>query len=237
MSASAPSLHKTMDNKCPLNNKDYDRSPQIKPDDCLRQLLLSVIPQHHNETSSGTPPQFQIKYHKASELPHFFVPLTPAALAGYDMALVQAVRRQDVEQLRAWHHQGRCLHAGNPYGETILHAAARRGATAVVKLLLYECRDVPVQVCCDYQRTVLHDACWTVTPHWDCIELILDACPDLLFVQDCRGNTPLQYVPKEHWGDWCRFLKLRHEQPCQDRNNKSKLEPRELQVIVPVQDE
>lgn len=137
----------------------------------------------------------------------------------------------------------------------MLHAAARRGAASVVRFLLEECGDVPVKVRCDYGRTVLHDACWTVhaPQNWDCIELLLDACPDLLFVRDCRGSTPLQYVPREHWGDWCRFLRrrhLEHHQRCDGDDHdhdgaegrrgaaaaeihKSKLAPRELQVIVP----
>ena len=230
--ASAPSLLKEIDNASSTIGNKNDPLAQVKPDDFLRELLLpQESPQLENEKTL----QYRLKYYKASELSDFFVPLTPQAIAGYDTALVQAVRRQDEALLRTWHAQGRNLHAGNPYGETILHAAARRGATDVVRLLLHECQ-VPVRVCCDYQRTVLHDACWTVTPHWDCIELLLDACPDLLFVQDCRGSTPLQYVPKEHWGDWCRYLKQRHEQRCHDVS-KSKLEPRELQVIVPVQDE
>jgi len=54
---------------------------------------------------------------------------------------------------------------------------------------------------------------------------LLDACPDLLYIRDCRGSTPLQYVPAAVQADWCRFL---------SRQPLERLRPRELKVIVTV---
>ena len=41
---------------------------------------------------------------------------------------------------------------------------------------------------------------------FDSVKLIIRYAPELLFVQDKRGFTPLNYVPKDSWKDWRRFL-------------------------------
>jgi Ankyrin repeats (3 copies) len=181
----------------------------IKPDDCLAQLLLASQARASSNNKS-------IRYHKASELTNFFVPLTTAALEAYTADLTRAVHQQDVTALRLWHEeqqerlgtssQGHSLwHAGNKFGETIVHAACRRGSTAVLTYLLEH--GAPLRVCCDAYRTPLHDACWTSTDQFGpVLDLILDACPDLLYILDARGFTPLQYVPRSQWSLWNDYL-------------------------------
>jgi len=205
----------------PISDNNDDVA-SCSPDEYLRDLLLG-----NSTTTART-----LQYVTAKSLlaqGDFFQPLCPEAIQAYDLPLVQAVRRQDVDTLRRWHVQeGRRLDAGNAYGETVLHAAARRGSTSVVRFLLHECRDVPVRVCCDYGRTVLHDACWNASPNWECLDLILDACPDLLYVRDHRGTTPMEYVPRSLHDDWCRFLQ---------RRGAGRLRPRVLCALVGVEGE
>ena len=54
-----------------------------------------------------------------------------------------------------------------------------------------------VQVCDDFGRTPLHDACWTSTPNFELISMLLDQDPWLLLLKDRRGTTPFGYVKYE----------------------------------------
>lgn len=163
-----------------------------KPDDCLRDLFRRQQ-------------QDSVQYFSAMSLQGFFAELTKESLDSYDMALAKAVHLEDVATLRTIFQSGKSLHTGNKFGETVIHAVCRRGSLVVLKFLLQEVH-VPLSVCCDSFRTPLHDACWTARRPGPVIDLILDHCPDLLFITDKRGFTPLQYVPKERWEDWCQYL-------------------------------
>jgi Ankyrin repeat len=210
----------------PIHKKGFQENIKavvcMKPDDCLKQLLLNA---HAGESLSKNPSS--IRYHQASELTNFFVPLTSAALEAYTADLTRAVHQQDVAALRRWHAERQesppglatspgaasgetqsLWHAGNKFGETIVHAACRRGSIPVLSFLLSH--GAPLQVCCDAYRTPLHDACWTSTDHpGPLLDLILDACPDLLYILDARGFTPLQYVPRAQWSVWTDYLTRR----------------------------
>ena len=63
-----------------------------------------------------------------------------------------------------------------------------------------------VQVCDDFGRTPLHDACWTCIPSFDTVSAILDSDIRLLKVVDCRGVSPLSYTRREHWSAWIQYL-------------------------------
>jgi Ankyrin repeats (many copies) len=66
---------------------------------------------------------------------------------------------------------------------------------------------VSLRVCCDGGRTVLHDACWTQHPSFDCIRYILEHHQsDLVYCTDRRGFTPLDYVPRDSHAAWHAFL-------------------------------
>jgi Ankyrin repeats (3 copies) len=125
--------------------------------------------------------------------------------ASYNLTLMDAVRKDNVDTFRAMHASGCNLQCANKWGETILHAVARYGRLDILEFLVEEA-NISLNVCCDGGRTVLHDGCWTVTPHWDCISYILQRVPQVLFVADKRGFTPLDYVPKDAWADWQLYL-------------------------------
>jgi hypothetical protein len=161
------------------------------PDDFLRMML----------EKNGLP----YKTVSSLSLHNFFDTPTES----YDLALIQAVRNQDIETLLLKHQLGQSMHCANQFGHTLLHAAARRGASDVVDFFLKEANDVTVKVVCDIGRTPLHDACWTAKPNFEIVAMLLDACPDLLFLTDNRGYTPLAYTSREHWGQWSLFLEQR----------------------------
>jgi Ankyrin repeat len=214
----------------PMHKKGFPENVKavvcMKPDDCLQQLLRNAHAGGAVSQSLSKNPS-SIRYHPAAELTNFFVPLTSAALEAYTADLTRAVHQQDVAALRRWHAERQestpglatspgaacgetqsLWHAGNKFGETIVHAACRRGSIPVLSFLLSH--GAPLQVCCDAYRTPLHDACWTSTDHpGPLLDLILDACPDLLYILDARGFTPLQYVPRAQWSVWNDYLTRR----------------------------
>ena len=205
LSASEPYLSRCrkQPNSKASSNCEAEALLTTKPDDYLSRLLLASSSLAEGEGTTG--PLETVQYFPATSLKGFFVELTKESVESYDMDLVRAVRLEDIDTLRSMHLQGRSMHAGNKFGETIVNSACRRGSAAVLQFLLREAR-VPLRVCCDSGRTPLHDACWTTTPPGPIIDIILDECPDLLYITDKRGFTPLAYVPKQCWGDWCHYL-------------------------------
>lgn len=63
-----------------------------------------------------------------------------------------------------------------------------------------------VQVCDDRGRSPLHVACWAENPSFEIIEMILDVDKRMLFLADNRGSTPLEYVRRENWTQFTKFL-------------------------------
>jgi ankyrin repeat protein len=131
---------------------------------------------------------------------------TKEQLAGYDIHVVSAIRTSNLDKLKELHQAGKTMNACNQFGESLIHMACRRGDVGVVKFML-SCDDVKVNVRDDYGRTPLHDACWTSTPNFDVMELLLEVIdPELLLAEDVRGHTPFCYARREHWAEWVEFL-------------------------------
>lgn len=192
LSISEPSLKFLKSNNDDAAAAQKIRPSSTKPSDKLKSIM----------TQAG----YTFKTFPYKSLRGFFCKLEDEHIAKYDTDLVRAVRDQNVPVLRERLTDN--LHAGNKFGETILHAACRRGALSVVQFFIHEGKH-PVRVCCDYGRTVLHDAVWTCAPEFGVIDILLDACPDLLFISDRRGNCALDYVPVDQHAKWCEYLEGR----------------------------
>jgi hypothetical protein len=164
-------------------------APQVSPQDHLRAM----------HERAGLP----LVTVPALSRPDLFV---AGSQQDYDTTVVQAVRSGDLERIRELaEKEGRDLQCCNKFGESIVHTVARHGAVRVLELLVE--LGVSVRVCCDSGRTPLSDACWTqAPPKMGMVDLLLDACPDLLYVTDKRGLPPLAYVPREHWEAWRTYL-------------------------------
>ena len=137
---------------------------------------------------------------------NFFIRHTEEQIKAYDVQVIQAVRSQDIDQLRRMHKAGRQLQCANKFGESLVHMACRRGFVDVVRFLVDEA-GVSVRVRDDYGRTALHDACWTSEPNEELVEYLIRQCPELLLMSDKRGNAPFEYVRREHWGQWLKFVR------------------------------
>lgn len=114
-------------------------------------------------------------------------------------------------------HPFRC---SNRFGESLLHLACRRGRTEMVRFLVEEFTDngnnsdidnseaarQALTIRDDCFKTPLHDACWTTSPNFELVELILKLCPEQVLMEDVRGNTPFDYVRQEDYKLWLGFL-------------------------------
>jgi len=138
-------------------------------------------------------------------LESFFQAPTEAEIQAYDHDVLNAVRSGDLDTLRQYHANGRPLKCSNKFGESLLHLACRKGMLDVTKFLVQEA-NVPLQVCDDYGKSPLTDVCWTNGTNFELIDFVLSQCPDLLYIEDKRGNTPLAYVRRDQHGAWKDYL-------------------------------
>lgn len=149
----------------------------------------------------------QARQHSYATLPAGFLDVPTAAQhASYTHELVTAVRQADLSYLqKTSRHLLRARHKGT--GTSLLHTACRVQAVTVVHFLVHVA-GVPVSVVDETGRTPLHEALWTSRPPhlFDCANILLQASPDLLLVQDVRGHMPLCYAPPEHWMAWLQHL-------------------------------
>jgi hypothetical protein len=160
---------------------------------------------------------YVVPIHSSLEMKGFFAAPTEEEISAYGTDVLTAIRDRDIQKLREYHKSGRPLKSSNKFGESLLHLSCRRGFVDVTSFLVKEA-GVTVRVIDDYGRTPLHDACWTCEPNFELFELLVTACPDLLFMRDRRGNTPLEYARREQWGAYITFLSQRQELFCRDKH-------------------
>jgi hypothetical protein len=176
-----------------------DRLMAKKENESNPQRLLESILARNGVTA---------RLYSFDQIPQFFEEAQQGD--AWDFDVLKAVRQGDLEELRKFHESGRTLECSNKFGETLLHVACRKALVPVVDFLINEV-GVPVNVHDDTGRTPLHDAFWTTEPNTELIDLIVSKCPDLLFVQDKRGHSPLAYARRTHWGQWNKYVNSRSD--------------------------
>jgi len=134
--------------------------------------------------------------------------------------LVNSIRDNDLVKVRALYTAGKITcNACNPFGESLLHVACRRGHAAMIHYLVDTCGFglKALYQCDDFHRTPLHDTLWSSSQSkYQIIDYFLhhpDAAAinivSLFFVKDKRGFTPLDYSRKEEHSTWLHFLQKR----------------------------
>jgi Ankyrin repeats (3 copies) len=124
--------------------------------------------------------------------------------AHYDAHIVDIVKRDNPDPLRALLSAGISQNPCFSIGESIASLACRFGSVEILKVL--------VDAGCDpnatdqYGRTCLHEACRAMEPNWVIVTLLLDRHVGLLFTKDAYGMSPLMYVKPVHSDVWIEFL-------------------------------
>lgn len=167
-------------------------SPQ-ESNQSLQDFLLDLL------ASRG----YSNEFYSSLESGYYCKP-TDLQKASYGMKLIHAVRSSDDELLTKLLESGISPNPCNNFGESIIHMVCRRGDHKLLKIFLDH--GSSVQVSDDFGRTPLHDACWTTSPCFKSVEMLLNKDLRLLHIKDCRGASPLSYVKQENWGAWKEFL-------------------------------
>jgi ankyrin repeat protein len=132
-------------------------------------------------------------------------------IAAYDLDVVRAIRSKNIEKLRELYTAGKNLNACNQFGESLLHMACRRGDIAIVKFMIREA-NVRVESRDDFGRNPFHDACWTSSPNFDVMDVLISkADPLMMLAADVRGSTPFDYARREHNKPWLGYLESRKD--------------------------
>jgi len=128
--------------------------------------------------------------------------------ASYGVKVTQAARMGNVQKTSELIKCGLSSNPCNKFGESLAHIICRRGKSRNAFELLKQLRQLGAsfQICDDFGRTPLHDACWTVEPCFQSISLLMDTDINLLQMEDSRGSTPLDYVEKRNHKLFIEFL-------------------------------
>ena len=181
------------------------------PSSTLVAELASAVPPTHpvaflKDVFARNPYGKKLLGDPATDYPSFHRP-TQEATDAYDLSVVQAIRNDDIERLRIMLREGKSFNACNRFGESLIHMVCRRGNIPMATFLIMEaCVDVDVRD--DFGRSPIHDACWTSKPNVAIMDLLVNSVsPEMLLAEDVRGHTPFDYARKEHYEEWCQYLK------------------------------
>ncbi|KAL3907354.1 MAG: hypothetical protein SGARI_003576, partial [Bacillariaceae sp.] len=131
-------------------------------------------------------------------------------IQAYSSPVLNLVRQGDLKGLEKAQQEGTSVQCCNRFGESLLHLACRRSYTEIADFLIAstgkESGTNMLHIRDDFKRTPLHDACWTAEPNLELVDLLLKHAPEQVVMEDVRGNTPFDYVRKDHYGMWLKFL-------------------------------
>ena len=132
---------------------------------------------------------------------------------------------------------GISLNACDVHGETLMHKACRLGHHHVLQVFI----DLGAELCvCDAQgRTLLHAACSSPRPSVPTFRLLMLNAPELLFMADCRGACPLEYVRKSQYEFWLDVLqdnedRLWPEEKDPGSSDRARGKPNTIAIPTPV---
>jgi len=134
---------------------------------------------------------------------------SPLQIASYHVHLTKLVQDNELDKLRDVFASGISLNPCNAFGSSLLKTVCRDNKHAILRLMLQN--GCSVQVCDDSGRTPLHDALFASKPAFETVTLLLQQDMSLLFLKDSRGMLPFQYIRKEQYSKWIRFLEENKE--------------------------
>jgi hypothetical protein len=143
------------------------------------------------------------KVHHAKKCAYYSTP-TPLQQASYGAHVVELIRENDARSLRELLEVGLSPNAANAQNESIVHLACRLGHAGILRVLIeFGCK---VLVSDDNGRTPMHEACWSPTPSFEIVEILLQKDRQILLVADTRGDLPLTYVKDENWSAFTSLI-------------------------------
>jgi hypothetical protein len=129
---------------------------------------------------------------------------SPLQLASFGTELVKAIHESDVPKLSRLLATGLSANPCNQFRDSIVDLVCKRANAAVFQCLVNHGCDV--RVCDGFGRTPLHHCCWASEFNAEIASLILHTDPQQLFMEDKRGQTPLEYVRPDQAPLWIEYL-------------------------------
>ena len=174
--------------KTPANTKRAKRADT--PQDVLMKLV----------EEQGHPELQRIK----SEDAGYDTMPSPLQLSSFGTQVVQAVHTSDAEMLGKLLSCGLSPNPCNQFRDSILDLVCKRNNLAIFNCLLEHGSDI--RVVDGFGRTPLHHCAWASNFTREIAEAILERDPLQLFIEDKRGQTPLEYVRTDTMSEWSEFL-------------------------------
>jgi len=180
-------------NRSPPDNAVSSQKKAKRSDTPQDVLMRLVERQGHGE----------LKRIKSEDAGYDTMP-SPLQLSSFGTKVVHAVNTNDAEML------GRLLDCGlspnpcNQFRDSILDLVCKRNNVAIFRCLIEHGSDL--RVVDGFGRTPLHHCGWASRFSREIVEIILERDPLQLFIEDKRGQTPLEYVRASVATDWSEFL-------------------------------
>lgn len=129
---------------------------------------------------------------------------SPLQLSSFGTQVVHAVHTSDDEMLGKLLSCGLSPNPCNQFRDSILDLVCKRSNVAIFNCLLEHGCDL--RVVDGFGRTPLHHCAWASSFCREVAEAILERDPLQLFIEDKRGQSPMEYVRPDQMSDWNDFL-------------------------------
>jgi hypothetical protein len=134
---------------------------------------------------------------------------SPLQLASFGTAVVKAVHTSDPKRLGELLSCGLSPNPCNQFRDSIVDLVCKRASEDIFNCLVEHGSEL--RVCDGFGRTPLHHCCWASNFSENIAEAIMQRDLLQLFIEDKRGQTPLEYVRPSLAESWVEFLEEHKE--------------------------
>ena len=129
---------------------------------------------------------------------------SPLQLASFGTEVVKAVHTSNAKRLKALLSAGLSPNPCNQFRDSIVDLVCKRANEEIFQVLMDHGSEL--RVCDGFGRTPLHHCCWASEFSPEIADAILKRDLLQLFIEDKRGQTPLEYVRPNLADAWVEFL-------------------------------
>jgi hypothetical protein len=129
---------------------------------------------------------------------------SPLQLASFGTELVKAIHASDTQHLSNLLETGLSPNPCNKFRDSMIDLVCKRANGEIFKCLVNHGCDL--RVCDGFGRTPLHHCCWASEFSPTIAETILEIDWLQLFIEDKRGQIPLEYIRPDQAAEWVEFL-------------------------------
>ncbi len=129
---------------------------------------------------------------------------SPLQLASFGTELIKAIHALDTQHLSKLLETGLSPNPCNKFRDSMIDLVCKRANGEIFKCLVNHGCDL--RVCDGFGRTPLHHCCWASEFSPIIAETILEIDWLQIFIEDKRGQIPLEYIRPDQAAEWVEFL-------------------------------